>query len=160
MEQATGNGFPKDHWTTGAGHGRMTLVDGEVLLTLRGHQCKSPSWAKQLGLPLSTSEKSPYQISHPEPACGDDTDLSSWNRPLFRFIHFYVRANICSRGLHYRRLSVNRIDVVRESRGDIGKIAHQYIYRHSLSGRTRVHRCSDNRRGHSNRARSSHSNNS
>jgi hypothetical protein len=28
--------------------------------------------AKQLGLPLSTSEKSSYQIFHPEPACGDD----------------------------------------------------------------------------------------
>jgi hypothetical protein len=32
-------------------------------------------------------------MSKAKPACGDDTDLSSWNRPLFRFIHFYVRAN-------------------------------------------------------------------
>jgi len=43
-------------------------------------------------------------MSKAKTACGDDTDLSSWKRPLFRFIHFYVRANIDA-----WRMSVNEL---------------------------------------------------
>jgi hypothetical protein len=70
VEQATGTGFEREHWTTGADHGRMTLAVGRSLIRATNEK---PRLGKQPGF-SSVHLREPIlpNLTAPEHACGDD----------------------------------------------------------------------------------------
>ena len=71
VEQAAGTGLEREHWTTGADHGRMTLAN-ELGGPPIGPPIRNPGCANNRGLPFASGNPSYQIVLFPKPAYGDD----------------------------------------------------------------------------------------